>query len=68
MGQASPHRVVGFKGEHLSLVLQPFNRRRENRAIEISLELVSVFVYPTRSTLTLELMGRRVIGDLMDVF
>lgn len=25
-------------------------------------------VYPTRSTLTLELMGRRVIGDLMDVF
>ena len=24
-------------------------------------------VYPTRSTLTLELMGRRVIGDLMDV-
>jgi dGTPase len=25
-------------------------------------------VYPTRSTLTLELMGRQVIGDLMDVF
>ena len=25
-------------------------------------------VYPTRSTLELELMGRRVIGDLMDVF
>lgn len=25
-------------------------------------------VYPTRSTLTLELMGRNVIGDLMDVF
>jgi len=25
-------------------------------------------VYPTRSTLTLELMGRKVIGDLMDVF
>ena len=25
-------------------------------------------VYPTRSTLTLELMGYRVIGDLMDVF
>ena len=25
-------------------------------------------VYPTRSTLTLELMGRRVIGDLMDIF
>ena len=25
-------------------------------------------VYPTRSTLTLELMGRHVIGDLMDVF
>lgn len=26
------------------------------------------YVYPTRSTLTLELMGRKVIGDLMDVF
>lgn len=25
-------------------------------------------VYPTRSTLTLELMGRQVIGDLMDIF
>lgn len=25
-------------------------------------------VYPTRSTLTLELMGRKVIGDLMDAF
>jgi dGTPase len=25
-------------------------------------------VYPTRSTLTLELMGREVIGDLMDIF
>ena len=25
-------------------------------------------VYPTRSTLTLELMGRKVIGDLMDLF
>lgn len=26
------------------------------------------YVYPTRSTLTLELMGRQVIGDLMDIF
>ena len=25
-------------------------------------------IYPTRSTLTLELMGRRAIGDLMDIF
>jgi dGTPase len=25
-------------------------------------------IYPTRSTLTLELMGRHIIGDLMDVF
>lgn len=30
--------------------------------------LGKIHVYPTRSTLTLELMGRKVIGDLMDVF
>ena len=30
--------------------------------------LGKTYVYPTRSTLTLELMGRKVIGDLMDVF
>ena len=31
-------------------------------------EMGETRVYPTRSTLTLELMGRKVIGDLMDVF
>ncbi len=31
-------------------------------------EIGKKHVYPTRSTLTLELMGRKVIGDLMDIF
>ncbi|MEQ1897457.1 MAG: dGTP triphosphohydrolase [Vicinamibacterales bacterium] len=31
-------------------------------------EIGKTRVYPTRSTLVLELMGRKVIGDLMDVF
>ena len=31
-------------------------------------EIGEEHVYPTRSTLTLELMGRKVIGDLMDIF
>jgi len=43
----------------------------DSEAVELSeclRQLGRTKVYPTRSTLTLELMGRKVIGDLMDVF
>jgi dGTPase len=43
----------------------------ESEAAELAASLRMIGqtrVYPTRSTLTLELMGRHVIGDLMDVF
>lgn len=42
-----------------------------SRAAELATNLRKLgqeYVYPTRSTLMLELMGRRVIEDLMDVF
>jgi dGTPase len=43
----------------------------DSQAAELAKRLRKIgttWVYPTRSTLTLELMGHQVIGDLMDVF
>ena len=54
-----------MEGEFLGTLLQ------ESKAAELEKCLRDIgvaLVYPKRSTLTLELMGRQVIGDLMDLF
>ena len=54
-----------IEGKYQGTLLPESNAGELERCLR---EIGTKRVYPMRSTLTLELMGRRVIGDLMDVF
>jgi hypothetical protein len=62
---ADRRRKSTISGDHRAEFERDFDRADLSRCLRT---LGETRVYPTRSTLTLELMGRKVIGDLMDVF
>lgn len=54
-----------IEGKYQGTLLSESNAGELERCLR---EIGAKRVYPMRSTLTLELMGRQVIGDLMDIF